>query len=250
MFELSSKLEIEKTLAKMVIDKTPDDKRFSYNGFKLISLELKNFTFFGDIKYDFVDIEDKQDKIYTTVIIGPNGTRKSLLFNLIIYIFKTISDLRSDLKVDYGKYKEGDFHMIYALSNEIYEIKRIQTEDKRKHKIYSYEYIRNTDPWNISDFELPLTIIGNSINITDKFPFFKENEFPRFQYLGIKYNPQTASTKSYIKKTIDSVARLSSSTGFLKSLYLLTNTFIGENTELLISYRTMNHKKFFDGNLS
>ena len=224
--------------------------RFKYKGFKLISLELKKFSIFGNIKYDFIDNEDLQNKIYTTVIIGPNGTRKSLLFNLIIYIFKTIESQKINGGVDHSTYKHGDYSMIYALNNEIYEIKRVHSFDKRENSKYEYTYYRNGDDYKVSDFELPTTIIGNSINITDRFPFFKGNDFSRFQYLGIKYNPQSASTKSYIKKTIDFVAKLSFSTPFLNSLNLITETFLGENKTVCISYRTSNNKIFFNGNLS
>ena len=221
-----------------------ENERFKYKGFKLISLELTNFTFFGNIKYDFVDNEDLQDKIYSTVIIGPNGTRKSLLFNLIIYIYKCISDLKENKEIDYKKYGKGDFHLKYALNNEIYEMVRMHSTDEKKHNQYGYAFLINKKEKLFSDFELPITIIGNSINITDKFPFYKESEFPRFQYLGIKYNPQSASTKSYIKKTIDYVAKLSFSESFLLGLNLITETFIGENKTICISYKTVNFKRF------
>lgn len=227
-----------------------ENERFMYKGFKLISLELTNFTFFGKIKYDFVDKDDKQDKIYSTVIIGPNGTRKSLLFNLIIYIFKCVSDLKENKEIDYKKYIKGDFHLTYALENEIYEIIRYHSTDGKKHNQYGYRFLINKQEKKIKNFELPLTIIGNSINITDKFPFYKEKEFDRFQYLGIKYNPQSASTKSYIKKTIDYVAKLSFSESFLNGLKLITETFIGKNKTICISYKTVNYKRFYDGNLN
>jgi len=227
-----------------------ETERFKYKGFKLISLELKGFVFFGNIKYDFIDKDDSQNKIYSSVIIGPNGTRKSLLFNLIVYIFKCISDLKDNKEIDYKKYNEGDFHIVYALNNEIYELIRMHSTDGKKHNQYGYAMLRNKKKAEIKEFELPITIIGNSINITDKFPFYKENEFPRFKYLGIKYNPQSSSTKSYIKKTIDYVAKLSYSESFLKGLHLITETFIGKNKAICISYKTVNFKKFYDGNLS
>ncbi len=116
-----------------------------------------------------------------------------MLFNLIIYIFKCISDLKENKEIDYKKYGEGDFHLIYALNNEIYEIVRMHSTDGKKHNQYGYALLINKAKREIKDFELPITIIGNSINITDKFPFYKEDEFKRFQYLGIKYNPQSAT---------------------------------------------------------
>lgn len=227
-----------------------ENERFKYVGFKLISLELTNFTFFGTIKYNFVDNEDEQDKIYTSVIIGPNGTRKSLLFNLIIQIFKNINDFKEQKTIDFGKYRDGDFHLIYALNNEIYEIKRIRNTEEKKQSRFDYIFLRNKKIYNISNFELPITIIGNSITITDKFPFYKTNEFPKFQYLGIKNTPQSSSTKSYIKKTIDFVAKLSNSESFLNGLNLITESFIGEKKSICISYKTINTTKFFNGNLS
>ena len=230
-----------------------ENYRFKFIGFKLISLELENFSFFGNIKYDFINFNDKQDKIYTTVIVGPNGTRKSLLFNLIIYIFKCINDLKdtkNPKEIDYKKYSSGNFHLKYALNNEIYEIKRIHVSIGNNHNQYSYTFIINGQKKSSVDFELPLTIIGNSINITDKFPFYRENEFAKFQYLGIKFSPQTASTKSFIRKTIDFVAQLSFSPSFLNGLNLITETFIGENKTICISYKTVNFKRFYDGKLS
>lgn len=227
-----------------------ENERFKYIGFKLISLELTDFTFFGTITYNFVDNDDEQDKIYTSVIIGPNGTRKSLLFNLIICIFKNIFDFKERNPIDFGKYRDGDFHLTYALNNEIYEIKRVQNKKDKNQTRFNYIFSRNKKIYDISNFELPITIIGNSITITDKFPFYKKNEFPKFQYLGVKNTPQSSSTKSYIKKTIDFVAKLSNSESFLNGLNLITESFIGEKKNICVSYKTINTTKFFDGDLS
>lgn len=227
-----------------------ENERFKYIGFKLISLELTNFTFFGNLKYNFIDNEDQQDKIYTTVIIGPNGTRKSLLFNLIICIFKNIYDFKKRNYIDVGRYKNGEFHLIYVLNNEIYEIKRNEILNEKKQNKFEYVFYRNSKLYEVVKFELPISIIGNSITITDKFPIYKNDDFPNFKYLGVKNTPQSASTKSYIKKTIDFVAMLSNSDSFLNGLNLITETFIGEKKNICISYKTINTTKFFDGDLS
>ena len=67
-----------------------EDKVTKNNGFKLIRLELHNNSLVcknSSIIYDFIDDEDNQDKIYSTVIIGSNGTGKSNLFRIIILLF-------------------------------------------------------------------------------------------------------------------------------------------------------------------
>ena len=221
-----------------------------HRGFKLISLELSNFPFFGDITYKFVDSHDKQDKIYTTVLIGPNGTRKSFLFNLIIYIFKCVVDILSQKQIDYKRFGGGIFHLVYSLDNRVYEIARIYSKNENGSEKYHYAFKVDGKKAIVSEILLPQTIIGNSVNITDKFPVFKENEFPQFQYLGIKYNAQSASTKSFIKKTIDYVSKMCYSEPFLQSLGQLLNDFVAEGKTIRISYKTTNHKKFFNGDLN
>ena len=61
-----------------------------YNGFKLISLELRETSIMGKnpLYYKFVESHNKQENIYTTVLIGANGTGKSNLFRIIIGLFK------------------------------------------------------------------------------------------------------------------------------------------------------------------
>lgn len=237
-----------------------NNERFNYVGFKLLSLELRDFEPFikeSNIRYSFCDDKNDKKNIYNTVIIGPNGTRKSRLFNLIVYIFKTIEELKKNKAVNYddnkighyGIYSKGNYTLKYILNNEIYEIQRNQTG----HGSYGYSFFMNYErAYNWEEIELPLNIIGNSINITDKFPQYKKGEFDRFEYLGIKYNPQAASTKAYIKKTFDFVTKLSSSEAFdkfLTGINLITKTFSGEQNEIQFTYHTVNAKRFFNGNL-
>jgi hypothetical protein len=234
-----------------------ENERLSYVGFKLLKLELTNFPPFGNVSYDFCDQEDKQDNIYNTIVIGPNGTRKSLLFNLLIYIFKSIEELKKNLEVNYkdfpngnfGMYSKGDYYLKYVLNQEIHEIRRVHG-DEHGHNNYGYSFHLNySKKVSPEKFELPSKIIGNSINITDKFPQYKQKEYDRFQYLGIKYNPQSASTKAYLKKTVDFISELSSSDSFLKGINLIATTFSGKDNKIRITYKTVNTAKFFKGKL-
>lgn len=61
-----------------------------HKGFKLLSLDLRDNILMSKSKlfYDFVELDDKQDSIYTTVIIGANGTGKSNLFRIVIELLK------------------------------------------------------------------------------------------------------------------------------------------------------------------
>ncbi len=225
---------------------------FNYRGFKLIKLKLIDSKLFGNIEYDFVDAKDLQDKIYSTVIIGPNGTRKSLLLRLIIFMFKSIGDLKENNLIEYEKFSifsSGLCIMTYSLNHNIYEFRRGSLVIKKNDERHSYGLkINNKDGVKIEDFELPLSIVANSINLTDKFPIYKKKEFQRYEYLGVKTSPQAASTKSYLRKIIGIVANLSQHESFLIGINAMAKNFIG-NKDICFTYKTSQFKKFFHGEL-
>lgn len=225
---------------------------FNYHGFKLIKLKLIDSKLFGNIEYDFVDAKDAQDKIYSTVIIGPNGTRKSLLLRLIIFMFKSIGDLKENNLIEYEKFSvfsSGLCVITYSLNHNIYEFSRGSSVVKKNDERHLYGLkINNKEGAQIEDFELPLSIVANSINLTDKFPIYKKNEFPRYEYLGVKTSPQAASTKSYLRKIIGIVANLSQNESFLIGLNAIAKNFIG-NKDICFTYKTSQFKIFFHGEL-
>jgi hypothetical protein len=92
-----------------------------YEGFKLISLDLRDTTIMGKSKlfYSFVEPKDEQNSIYTTVIIGANGTGKSNLFRIIIELLKELEDLGKDNSRSYAV--DGRFNLKFSINGDIYE---------------------------------------------------------------------------------------------------------------------------------
>ena len=86
-----------------------------YEGFKLLSLDLRGNSLMGksNLYYSFVDENDKQEIIYTTVIIGANGTGKSNLFRIIIELLKELNYLSRGKIRSY--YVDGLFNLKYSL---------------------------------------------------------------------------------------------------------------------------------------
>jgi hypothetical protein len=218
-----------------------------YNGFKLISFEMKNNILFGDIVYNFVEERDKQDEIYTTVLIGQNGTLKSRLFQKIIYLFWNIFNLKEDKKSSF----DDKFYLKYSLANNIYEFSNIRDENglpvSLKNPIMIINGIRID---NIKKAELPLSIIAIAIMITDRFPFPKPTNFPIYQYLGSRYRPQLASSKTFISRVAEFVSKNRDSESFIIGIRKIVKEFLNSSNQLYITFYTKNTKIFFDGNLS
>lgn len=213
------------------------------------------------LSYNFFESSDKQDDIYTTVIIGPNGTGKSNLFRIIIELFKELNDLGKGKKRSYNV--DGQFNLKYFFKGDIFEYSNIY--DYRVKDVPGFTessnhayLLKNSELTSYSTAEIPLAIVANSIMLTDKYPFFKKETtadgekleaFPQYKYLGIRNIAQNASTRAYVRKTVEFINQKYKSDSFRKGLERATD-FLGLAKEIDIFYFTSNNSKFFKGNLT
>ncbi len=222
---------------------------FDFNGFKLIKLKLINDKLFGSIEYDFIDRNDTQNEIYTTVIIGQNGTFKSRLFSKIISLFWSLQELKNGESVSFSE----EFILIYSLNHSIYEFSNLATKDQsnRKSKSLSFKFkIDKIEQQNFEKLDFPLAIISLATMLTDRYPFPDPKKFQRYRYLGFRYRPQLASTKTFIGRVVEFVSNNINSDAFLAGVKKLTKEFLPQSHEPWISFYTQNTPRFFKGNMS
>jgi hypothetical protein len=220
----------------------------NFKGFKLISFKLQGDKLFGDIQYDFVDEKDIQDKIYTTVIIGQNGTLKSRLFQKIILLFWSLQNLKNDKKVNFSE----KFHLKYALDNSIYEFSNIFKKGEEESPFEpqpTFLLIDGNRKHSFKEAELPSSIIATAIMLTDRFPFPDPEKFSSYQYLGSRYRPQLASTKTFIGRVVEFVSKNLDSNAFISGVRRITKEFLPESQEPYITYFTQNTPRFFKGKM-
>lgn len=228
---------------------------YKHNGFKLVSLDIRNNTLLckdGSIFYDFINQQDKQDLIYTTVLIGPNGTGKSNLFRIIIELLKELNDLNKEGNRSYNV--DGQFNLKFSVHGDIYEYSNFKGDKSKNVSEYEdgkhYAYLlKNSLPIDFTKAQLPIAIIANSIMLTDKFPFFKAEVFPQYKYLGIRSIAQNASTRAYVRKTVEFIVEQYDSSAFRRGLKSITK-FLGISNAIDIFYYTINAPTFFRGDLN
>ena len=89
--------------------------------------------------------------------------------------------------------------------------------------------------------------------LTDKFIAprnGKEKEdFPIYKYLGVRSRPQQASTRGYVRKTVEFIVEQINSDVFKEGVNNLSK-FLGYDGSILVQYKTAYTTRFFKGDLT
>lgn len=158
--------------------------------FKLKFIKFTNHPLFKNNEYNLSNVNLTNN--FKTVIIGSNGTGKSILLREICDIFiAVISNLeqnREDITVDF------DFELQYIFNSEEYNI------SKNNSKIINFK--------NIVLDKLPNQMLALSYNLNDKYPLLtkkNKNFTDKYKYLGIKSTTNNAFISKHRKDFIDNI---------------------------------------------
>lgn len=189
-----------------------------HTGFLLDKLILKHNKIFGDhFELDFFDKADFEDKTifaqfpYSTLIIGANGTGKSLVLKIISDILLDLHAQRQAFLSDniFPPRTNNDYYRLsFYIGKEFYEIQNynVQTNFSSKRRSFDLVFLRDSKVINIDELLLPERLLVSSLLLTDRFTIHKSP--PDFyKYLGVRSlaSPSTARTRNYVKRTVEHV---------------------------------------------
>ena len=229
-----------------------------HTGFVLEKLVIRNHSVFGEkFKINFIEKDDFNVLLkspYTSLIIGPNGTGKSLLLKIISDIFLDLSNLKNNLPKA-KKHNDNYFKVSYFIGGEHFEISNYNqsTDFSKKRKTFEYSLNINKTPFKEFDsIKVPDSLIVSSLLLTDRFTVYKNSpEF--YKYLGVRSltSPTTARTRNYVKRTVELVVTSLASldTEIINKIKELL-TFLDFKHTFKIQYTPKYKDKFFIGTLT
>lgn len=162
---------------------------------RLQSIEIFKHQFFSPQKIEFVTDKEAENGPYVSLLIGPNGTGKSQILELIIEIFNILSaSQEQERKVQNFK---QDFEIIYQFNKDEVKVKSIGNTES---------YWLNDRPCSFDEIPLPGKILASAINLTDRFPNLTTRRKvynKRYEYLGIRSASNNAFINTHVKNLID-----------------------------------------------
>lgn len=155
--------------------------------------EVLNIDFIGDREVD-------ERPIFSTLILGENGTGKSFLLKTIVDIFIYIS--KAQIYKRKPKFKYSKFCVKYSIDGNEYCVKKESGRD-----IFCW---KNGTEIVLDEVELPKKVLAVSFMVNDKFRFVKPGEDigSIYKYLGVRKSTNSTYTSSVMQNVFYSVVHM------------------------------------------
>lgn len=165
---------------KFNFDKTQQDSN-AKTGKHLSGLRIQALTFKNDLIKDTIIFgefnRNNSNEIYSSIMIGPNGTGKSLILSFVQRIFTDLYLLRVSKKPHISS--ETNYELTYLLNNNTYSVKQ---ENGRM------SFSLNGTTINMKELVLPEKVISCAFTIQDRFTMLRDDEqsVSQYEYLGLR----------------------------------------------------------------
>lgn len=228
--------------------------------FKLKRLHIIDHPFLGHLDLNFVDGGEEKSGPYTSILIGKNGTGKSLLLRII-------ADLTEDLRLHFSpeqetKSRKRGFKTDFRCEGSIFinnkqidflfssffdEIQLISPKPKKK---FEFRFYHKEKPSIEHQSIAPNNLTVSAYLVSDRFRFSGKDASDFYSYLGLRDTTNSAGTKSYLNRIVPHVVEYikkdSNLTALKQTLEFLE--FDQDQFDIIYSCRYKQH--FFHGSLT
>lgn len=156
-----------------------------------------------------------RDKIFTTLILGVNGSGKSYLLTIIANIFIFLEKAKNYQRKP--KFRYDQFSIGYEINGYKYEVKRLSGSE-----IYCY---RDSLLINLEELALPCKILAVSFLVNDKFLFTTPEMgkfFPSYIYLGVRKSSNATYTSSILQNVMRNFFEVTLSENYTELITILS----------------------------
>ena len=213
--------------------------------FRLRRIQISGHPVLKEVDITLCD-DDKETKgLYTTGIIGPNGTGKSHLLSAIATVFSEIRKKQDSEKTN----RRFSFTIHYDYLGDSYCITNtkkygdFRVLDLSGERIEYLTATKNGVETTLDDVLLPERVIASTMTVTDKF-VAKTDSFYRYKGIRNERSASMTGTRTIIRKTVESLMDcMTSKSAFQEELRILLNN-LGLEEHLHVSYG-MRYKDLF-----
>lgn len=215
-------------------------------GFRLRRIIISGHPILKNIDVTFCDDQENTHTVYTTGIIGANGTGKSNLMGAVAAVFSEIHKAKESETITTPK--RFSFTVDYDCHGYAYHVSNHQPIGKGqvvglRPPTNSLFIKRNGVHIGLSELLLPSRVIASTMTITDKF-LARTDEFYRYKGIRNEKSASTTGTRTIIRKTVESLMDcMTSKSMFQEELRTLLNN-LGLDEHLHVSYG-MRYKDLF-----
>lgn len=213
--------------------------------FRLRRIQISGHPVLKEVDITLCDDDKETHDLYTTGIIGPNGTGKSHLLSAIATVFSEIRKAKDHEKTN----RRFSFTVYYDYLGDSYCITNtkkygdFRVIDLTGRSIQHLTTTKNGDETILDEVFLPEKVIASTMTVTDKF-LAKSDDFYRYKGIRNEHSASTTGTRTIIRKTVDSLMDcMTSKSVFEEELRMLLNN-LGLEEHLQVSYG-MRYKDLF-----
>lgn len=213
--------------------------------FRLRRIRISGHPVLKEVDVVLCDDKNQADTLYTTGIIGPNGTGKSHLMSAIATVFSEIRKAKDSEKAN----RRFSFTVNYDYLGDSYCVTNtkkygdFRVLDLSGERIEYLTATKNGVETTLDDVLLPERVIASTMTVTDKF-VAKTDSFYRYKGIRNERSASMTGTRTIIRKTVESLMDcMTSKSAFQEELRILLNN-LGLEEHLHVSYG-MRYKDLF-----